>query len=485
MNPLALPWIEIAIVLAVIGAAVISRIKEPNRAYRLGVGFTGVVFAAALLAALAFVAKVEPAWSLQTRMLGWRALALDELSAPLFPLAALLPLLTAVATAQTKMRRFSFSWSLASEAVVLATFSAKEPWALVVLLIVGTIPPYAELVNRGRPTRVYAIHMALFVALLLVGWAAIDASTPHGDAPTWAIVALMAAILVRCGTLPAHCWLTDWFEHASFGNGLLFVTPLPGVYAAVRLVLPEAPEWVLFAIGFVSLATAIYAACMATIQREARRFFAYLFLSHASLVLVGLQLLTEISLTAGLCLWFSLILSLGGFGLTLRALEARFGRLALVDHRGLYEYSPTLAICFLLTGLASVGFPGTVGFVSTEMLVDGAIVANAYVGVGVVVAATLNGIAVLRAYFLLFTGARHAPAVSLGIRKRERFAVLALAALILGGGLYSQPGVASRKRAAEAILHDRASRALPEAMPAPGEDGRHSIHAPLRAITGK
>jgi ABC-type dipeptide/oligopeptide/nickel transport system ATPase component len=32
-----------------------------------------------------------------------------------------------------------------------------------------------------------------------------------------------------------------------------------------------------------------------------------------------------------------------------------------------------LAVCFLLTGLASVGFPGTLGFVGSEMLVDGAV----------------------------------------------------------------------------------------------------------------
>ena len=43
--------------------------------------------------------------------------------------------------------------------------------------------------------------------------------------------------------------MTDWFEHASFGNALLFVTPLTGVYAAVRLVLPIAPDWVLQGIG--------------------------------------------------------------------------------------------------------------------------------------------------------------------------------------------------------------------------------------------
>src|SRR5262249_39564418 len=161
---------------------------------------------------------------------------------------------------------------------------------------------------------------------------------------------------------------------------LLYVTPLVGVYTALRLVLPIAPDWVLQGIGLVSQVTAVYAAGMATVQREARRFFAYLFLSHASLVLVGLELITELSLTGALGLWFSVILSLGGFGLTLRALEARYGRLSLAEYHGLYEQSPALAVCFLLTGLACVGFPGTLGFVSAEVLVDGAIEANSYVG---------------------------------------------------------------------------------------------------------
>ena len=316
--------------------------------------------------------------------------------------------------------------------------------------------------------------MALFVVLLVLGWAAVDLSgSTAGIAPWWATVPLLLAILVRCGTVPAHCWVTDWFEHASPGIALLYVAPLTGVYAAVRLVLPIGPGWVLASIGLLSLFTAVYAAGMATIQRETRRFFAHLFLSHSSLVLVGLELHEVVSLTGCFCLWFSVILSLGGFGLTLRALEARFGRLSLKDFHGLYEHSPTLAVCFLLTGLASVGFPFTLGFISTELLVDSAVEASPYVGIAVVTAAALNGIAVVRAYFLLFTGARHISAMSLGLSVRERIAVLTLAALILGGGLYPQPGVMSRERAAEAIVElrkqNRAAGTLGTTHPQPSK----------------
>jgi NADH-quinone oxidoreductase subunit M len=249
--------------------------------------------------------------------------------------------------------------------------------------------------------------------------------------------------------------VTDWFEHATFGIAILFVAPLSGVYSAVRLVLPIAPGWALHGLSIASMITAVYAAGMSVIQSEVRRFYAFLFLSHASLVLVGIELNTVMSLTGSLCLWFSVIISLAGFGLTLRALEVRFGRLSLKSFHGLYEHSPTLAVCFVLTGLASVGFPGTLGFISTELLVDSAVEYSPTLGIAIVAAAALNGIAVVRAYLHLFTGSRHVSTVWLGIGKRERVAVLALAAMILGGGFFPQPGVTTREQAAEELLEQR------------------------------
>ncbi len=471
MNLLTLPWLELAIAVSMIGAVSISRVRDPERAYQWGLAFTGTSFVCTFFAWLQFYVGTPTEqvlrWSLQPYLFGRAYLMLDDLNAPLVPSIAVLHFLTALATSRAHMRRFSFAWSLAAESIRLATFSTKEPWLLIALLVISTLPPYIELSIRYRPRRVYVLHMALFVALLVIGWVAVElGGGPSKPAAWWATIPLLAAVLVRCGTVPAHCWVTDWFEHASLGIALLYVIPLSGVYLAVRLVLPISPSWVLRSIGLASLLTAVYAAAMATIQRDTRRFFAHLFLSHASLVLVGLELQTELSMTGSLCLWFSVILSLGGFGLALRALEARFGRLSLTEYHGLYEHSPSLAVCFLLTGLASVGFPATLGFISTELLVDSAVELNPFVGFCVVVAAALNGIAVVRAYFYLFTGARHVSTVSLQIGMRERIAVLTLATLILGGGLFPQPGVTTRQRAAEVILEDRARRfaGLPEAV---------------------
>jgi hypothetical protein len=68
----------------------------------------------------------------------------------------------------------------------------------------------------------------------------------------------------------------------------------------------------------------------------------------------------------------------------------------------------------------------------------------------------------VQAYFRLFTGAKRLSVVPLGIGGREWFAVIALAALILLGGVFPHPWVASRHRAAKELLkhqigHDRAT----------------------------
>lgn len=474
MTDLHLPWLEMAILICLVGGICVGRMRNPHVARIWALVFSGLALVATSGAWLDFdyldAKQADDSLHILSRIVGRELLIMDELSAPLLPLGALLYFLVPLATLHTKVRRFSFAWNLISEATILAVFSCKEPWGIILLLMLGTIPPYLELRERGKPTHVYIIHMALYILLMVVGWTFAEIEGVERTHTLWVVVPLLGAVLVRSGIAPFHCWMTDLFEHASFGTALLFVTPIAGAYVAVRLVMPIAPEWVLRGIGLASLFTAVYASGMALVQIEARRFFCYLFLSHSALVLVGLEIVTPMALTGALCVWLSVGMALGGFGLTLRALEARRGRLSLTHYHGLYEHTPELAVCFILTGLASVGFPGTVGFVGTELLVDGAVEAYPYIGVAVVVAGALNGMALVKTYFILFTGNRYSSGVSLRIRGRERFAVLLLASLILIGGIYPQPGVTSRHRAVEDLLEKRASLApQPQTPPPPGE----------------
>jgi NADH-quinone oxidoreductase subunit M len=460
MSELHLPWLELAIVTPAIGALLLLlRVRDPERMQRQALLFSGAALIFSVGAWLDFGSlrtfEAHDRWSLWQQLFGEELFVIDELSAPLLPMAALISFVTALATLRTKIRRYPFVGSLASQSILMATLSCRQPWAIIALMSLGVVPRVWELYSRGKPLRVFTIHMTAFVVMLCAGWWLVE-RTPAGSEPSvLALGLLIAAVLLRSGIVPLHCWMTDLFEHASFGASLLFITPMVGVYSAVRLLLPIAPEWALRSIALISLFTAVYAAGMALVQREGRRFFCYLFLSHSSLVLVGLEIATPIGLTGSLCLWISVALALTGFGLTLRSIESRTGRISLTEYHGLYEHTPTLAAFFLITGLASIGFPGTIGFVGAELLLEGAVDVYPWVGLLVVLAAALNGIAVLKAYFRIFTGKRFFPTISLRSRPAERVAVLTLAALILGGGLYPQPGLTSRYHAASELIEAR------------------------------
>lgn len=463
MGELHLPWLELSIVIPLLGALLVYRLPNRESARRWSILFAlltlGCTLGEWIDFALLSTFEAHDHWDLIETIFGSDPFVVDELSAPLLSLSSLLYFLTILSTLRTKVERFTFGWALVSEAILLATLSCKEPWILILLLGGGCLPAWWELRARGQSTRVFTLHMGLSVALLIVGiiWLSVS-STPDGKPNTVALALVALGCLIRSGAIPGHIWLTDLFQKATFGTALLFAKPLIGAYAVMRLVLPIAPHGMLVSIAWVALATALYAAGMALVQQEARRFFCYLLLSQASLVLVGLELTTPLGLTGGLCVWLSVGLSLGGFGLTLRCVEARIGTVSLTRFHGLYDQMPLLAGLFLLTGLSAIGFPGTIGFIGTELLIEGAVGASPWIGGVMLIAAALNGIAILQVYFRVFTGSRRTSTISLRARFAERIAVLILTVLILGGGLVPQPGIASRYHAAKEMLQERKAR---------------------------
>ncbi len=459
MTELHLPWLELAVLVPLLGAALVNQISHAERSRTWCVGIALVTFLLSLGGFLDFLTIgskiVEDRWHLTQSLFGRDFFELDAFAAPLLPLTSLIFLLTAFATLNTKIRRFSFVGMLISESIVLAMFCCKEPWGIIVLLVLETLAPFFELRARNKSYRVFVFYMGWFILLLIVGWANLEREAPGSNKSLWAMIPLLIAVLIRCGIAPFHGWMTDLFEKGSFGTALLYVIPLTGVYGVVRLVFPYVDPWLFQCFGTLSLITTVYAGGMAMVQRDARRFFCYFLLSQTAMVLVGLESETPLGITGALCLWLSVGLSLSGFGLTLRALEARRGTITLAHFQGLYEHAPALAVCFLLTGLATVGFPCTVGFVAMELLVDGVVKEYPYTGIAVIVAAALNGIAIVRVYFRIFSGTSYSSSLSLSIGFRERLAVQLITAMILIGGVYPQPAVQSRYNAATGILDER------------------------------
>ena len=458
MNELHLPWLEVCIIVPALAALWVSRIQDAVQARSVGLAVSGTTLVLALAGWFdyesLFSFEAHDHWDVVKSLLGRDEFVIDKLNAPLLPLTALLFFLTMLATPRVKLGRYSFAMALLSLASTLAVLSCKETWLLIALIGLSAVPMLVDLRTRKKPTRVFVLHIGLSLLLMTLGaacyqWATSDFGKGAG------IVMLVAAVLIRSGCAPLHCWITDLFEHASFGNAILFTTPLVGAYATMRLVLPIAPDWALRSIAIVSLATAIYASCMALVQVDSRRFFCFLFLSHSALALVGLETATAIGLTGALCVWISVALSLTGLGLTLRCVEARTWPLALNRYHGMYSHMPHLAGFFLLTGLSAIGFPCTIGFTGTELLVEAALEISPWVGGVVVVSTALNSIAILRAYFRIFTGTSHRSTIMLVSVRSERIAIMTFTVLLIGAGLWPQPGVHSRYDAAVELLDHR------------------------------
>lgn len=442
------PWLELSVLIALAGSLITALIPDPARCRRVSLAICIGSLAFTLAAWLDFATSQSTAAAFS--LFGMTGLVIDDLSAPLLSLAALQFLLTVLSTLKTKVGRFSFSSALFLEGVTLALLGSQSAPGVLLFLLLATIPPWLDLRIRKQSTRAYALYFSLF-ALLLVGGQLLFVA---GNSSV-GIGLLTAGLLLRCGVFPLHGWAGDLMRRASFGTALLYLAPMSGVYAFVRLVLPEASDATLQVVSILSLLTAAYAAAMTLVQTEARGFFTYLFLSYSSLVLVGLSVATPISLTGAMCAWLSIQLSLIGLGITLRCVEARIGPVSLTQYHGFYDHMPMLAALFLLTGLASIGFPGTIGFIAGEILLDGVVTASPLVGMLVAVIGALNGIAVLKAYFRIFNGRSRVVYFSIGSRRAERWAISIIAVLIVAGGLFPQLGTSSCFRAAQQFARDR------------------------------
>ncbi|MCA9846084.1 MAG: oxidoreductase [Dehalococcoidia bacterium] len=331
--------------------------------------------------------------------------------------------------------------------MVLA-FSSTSPELLAGLIVVSSLVFLSEHHALVRVYRVAGTYLATSSLLLVGGVVLLRFGGRWDAAAVWLII---AALLIRKGIVPVHSWMPESFERGHLVPAILFNTPQVGAYAIVVIVLPVTPAGTLEFMATAALLTTLYGAMLAVVESDTRRAFGYLFMSQSALVLVGLGTGNEDGVAGTLAVWMAAGLSMSGLGLTIAALELRRGRLSLRDHHGGYEQMPLLAASFLIFGLASVGFPGTLGFLGEELLVAGIVGQFPYVGFIVIAAVALNGVTVLKMYFSLFCGTR-LDGVSLALRGRETAAFATLAVILVVGGLFPKHLVESRIEAARVAL---------------------------------
>jgi len=428
-----------------------------------------VVSAAAMVLA-ALVMTLSPSLStlsIEPSTLGWitgRAplIRIDALSAVLLPFAAGLWLLTVAVTPRAALDRLGLRRTALATVFTLTSFLTES--AIVLLLLsVASVWTFVSALSdpaHRRQRRIVGAYLGGSTLMLGVGVVLllIAPTVQHTRLQTVGLWVIAIAALMRKGIVPFHAWVPEVFDHGPLGPTILFNAPQVGAYMTVILIVPRASPELLRLIAMLALGTAVYGAALALVQTSARRACGYLFMSQSALVMAGLDCTSASALSGGLLVWLSAGLAFAGLARAVLVLEARRGRLNLTTYHGGYERMSVLAVSFLAMGLACTGFPGTLGFVGQELLVNGAIDAFPVMGFAIVVASALTGLAVLRMYFCLFCGRRDVHrhvGVQVGLTRREAWTFVALVSVLVGFGIAPRPLVDSRFAASDGILRLR------------------------------
>jgi len=292
-----------------------------------------------------------------------------------------------------KKERAFYALMLLLEMGVVGVFLATDLFLFYVFFELTLVPMYFIVGIWGGERRIYAavkffLYTALGSLLMLVAILYIYARAkaqlgfpsflymdllrvPLGlQEQLWLFAAFALAFSIKVPLFPLHTWLPDAHVEAPTPGSVVLAAVLlkMGTYGFLRFLLPLFPAAsqhptvvsVMLILGVVGI---IYAAWVAAVQPDAKKLVAYTSVAHMGFVVIGIFALTVNGLQGGLVVMISHGVSTGALFLLLGMLYERRHTRLIDDFGGLARVAPWLATAFAITALASIGLPGTSGFV--------------------------------------------------------------------------------------------------------------------------
>jgi len=190
------------------------------------------------------------------------------------------------------------------------------------------------------------------------------------------------------------------------------------------------------------------------VQPDFRRLLAYSSISHLGFIVIGLFALNFQGLQGSLLTMINLGFSTAGLFFIAGFLHNRQQTTQLPAFGGMAKHTPLLASFFLLIGLASIGLPGTNGFVGEFLILLGTFKAHWVYG-----AIAVTGVIFGAAYFLWYYERAILGPVGKAVREsvgdlhlRETVIAVALSAMILWIGLYPAPFLRMMNGSVQALV---------------------------------
>ncbi|MGE0470756.1 MAG: NADH-quinone oxidoreductase, membrane subunit M [Candidatus Nitrospira kreftii] len=272
----------------------------------------------------------------------------------------------------------------------------------------------------------------------------------------------------KAPVFPFHTWLPDALLEGPIGMSVVLAGLKLGTFGFMRFSIPLLPdasksETVVTVLVVLGLCAILYGAWMALVQADLRRLLAYSSVSHLGFVVVGLFALNYQGLQGSLLTMINLGFSTAGLFFIAGFLYSRQQTTQLSAFGGMAKQVPLLATFFFIIGLASIGLPGTNGFVGEFLILLGAFEARWWFG-----AVAVLGVIFGAAYFLWYYERAMLGPVGTAVRAtmndlqlREMIIAVSLSVMILWIGLYPSPFLRIMNGSVQALVdrihHDQAA----------------------------
>ncbi|HEY6869820.1 MAG TPA: NADH-quinone oxidoreductase subunit M, partial [Novosphingobium sp.] len=242
--------------------------------------------------------------------------------------------------------------------------------------------------------------------------------------------------------------------------------------------------WLIFALSMIAI---VYTSLVALVQRDMKKLIAYSSVAHMAFVTIGLFTFSRQGIDGALMVMLAHGLVSGALFLCVGVIYDRLHTREIDRYGGLSINMPRYALFFMLFTMASIGLPGTSGFVGEFLSLGGIYQVSSWVALVCTTGIILGAAYMLYLYRrVAFGEQKHADAAAMtDLTFRELAMVIPLGLAVLWMGVYPESFLAPM-RADIAALDARVARAKPvgDAKVTPGKPVEHSAAEPAAAAEG-
>ena len=194
---------------------------------------------------------------------------------------------------------------------------------------------------------------------------------------TWLWLAFFASFAVKVPMWPVHTWLPDAHVEAPTAGSVILAGVLLkfGGYGFLRFSIPMFPEASIMFTPLVytlSIIAVIYTSLVALAQEDMKKLIAYSSVAHMGFVTVGAFTMTTQGVEGAIYQMLSHGIVSAALFLIVGVVYDRLHSREIATYGGLVHRMPAYSLVFMVFMLASVGLPGTGGFVGEFLVLVGA-----------------------------------------------------------------------------------------------------------------